>query len=146
LEDQILEKQQIDFLKHGLEEEIAIYKAILDFSKNENRLLEKGAPLASVFANINKKMEMVEKASTLDDSLKDLKHEWVEQQHKGEDLPQEIVSLLREVENVLQETILLDEQNNKKIMNLYRDGNIASKPLDIEQNRVLRAKHAYGNF
>jgi len=91
-------------------------------------------------------MEMVEKASTLDVSLQDLKHDWMKLQKTGESLPEEIVSLLRNVENILQETIILDEKNNEKIMNLYRDGNISSKPLDIEQNRVLRAKHAYGNF
>jgi len=135
---------RINDLKKGLEKEIGLYKTILSLSRQESKLLSRGASLKEVFQFIPEKSALLQKIEILDESLKELKKEWSHIKKSGETLPQEIVNLLHEAEQVIQDTITLDEENQSHILHLKRQIEFGKKPINITQDKNLRARAAYG--
>jgi hypothetical protein len=108
-------------------------------------LLRDGVPVQQVFELLPEKMSLLEKTRVLDAPLQKLKDTWSVLKKQGASLPEDIMHSLKEVEQVLQEIILLDEQNRNLMQTQYQDSLLNEKPKTIEQNSLLRAKKAYSS-
>lgn len=90
-------------------------------------------------------MTLLEKIRLLDVSLENLKDAWAYHKQHGLTLPEDLVRLLKDVEKILQETILLDEQNQHSMQASYQNTLLAAKPKTIQEDNLLRAKKAYSH-
>ena len=136
-----MKAEEIDILKSGIREELSVYSEILEISRKENGLLMDKAPLKEVFAFIPRKMELIRKAEKTDEGLLSLKEQW--SRMKKDELPQELVRLLKEVESILGETILVDEKN-RELMGKYPVFKSQEHSEALKENVRFRAIKAYG--
>jgi hypothetical protein len=103
----------------GIREQLGLYREILELSRKEERRLEQG-DVRAVFSDLPDKMDRIRRVTEWDDRLETFKREWTERRERGETLGPELVGVLKEVEDILEQTIRLDEKNKRTLMQLLR--------------------------
>lgn len=105
-------------------------------------MLVKGERLNQILKLLPSKMNLINEAGQIDATLSALKKEWEELRQSEQNQPHDILSLLKEVEEVLKETIQLDEQNNRVIMPLFQTSSLPGY-AEIKRTDSVRAVKAY---